>query len=159
MPVDKDGGSRHYRGPELPPTPPPMPLAQAMPPAEELLPPSPPADDPLSDAFLQWCQRARLQGASFTSEDLFRAFEAGIAYAEERALMKARGVKARVAEELEGTVESRTIVAALTFFREQVLAHSPEEVRTGEWMSTADVDRLIQAITEDGRRRAVGREQ
>lgn len=44
---------------------------------------------------------------------------------------------------LTGTPRSRTLLAALIFFRDQVLAQGPEEVVTGEWMPIVEVNRWI----------------
>lgn len=44
---------------------------------------------------------------------------------------------------LEGTIQSRTIIAALTFFADQVLKAGPEEVITGEWLNATDTNTLI----------------
>ena len=38
---------------------------------------------------------------------------------------------------------ARTLIVALQLFTEQVLVSNPEEVITGEWMSTAEVENLI----------------
>ena len=46
----------------------------------------------------------------------------------------------------EGTAESRTLVAALELFIEQVLQHSPEEVTSGEWLTAQAARDLIERI-------------
>jgi hypothetical protein len=43
-------------------------------------------------------------------------------------------------------VINRTLVAALTFFRDQVLAGNPDEVTDGEWLSAQQVTALIRQI-------------
>lgn len=172
MPVDKDSASRHYRGPEAAAVPPPAPMPSfaqaAMPPAEELgyvAEPFEPTrvedemrrDRPHPDvAYAEW--RATMKVGRLQSDMealLHAAFDAGMKWEREQAL---RGIR-RTEQPLEGTVESRTLVAALTFFRDQVLDAGPEEIRTGEWLNVADVDRLIRSIQEDGRRRAAERQQ
>jgi hypothetical protein len=42
-----------------------------------------------------------------------------------------------------GTAQERTLLAALIFFREQVMAQGPEEVVSGEWMTPEELDRWI----------------
>jgi hypothetical protein len=44
---------------------------------------------------------------------------------------------------LTGTIQSRTIRAALEFFREQILTAQPEEVTTGEWLSAEAVTEML----------------
>jgi hypothetical protein len=41
---------------------------------------------------------------------------------------------------------TRTIIAALALFRDQILAGDPEEVASGEWCSGAEVTRLIEQL-------------
>jgi hypothetical protein len=43
---------------------------------------------------------------------------------------------------------SRTIVAALQFFRDQILGQAAEEIASGEWCSAAEVDALVRSIQE-----------
>jgi hypothetical protein len=47
-----------------------------------------------------------------------------------------------------GTARDRTLLAALRFFREQVVPEAAEEIGTGEWLSTADLDQWITQLTE-----------
>ena len=51
----------------------------------------------------------------------------------------------------EGKVR-RTIVAALQYFREQVLPVATEEVASGEWCSVEEIERLIQQFQEQEER-------
>ena len=46
-----------------------------------------------------------------------------------------------------GTARDRTLLAALIFFKDQVLAQRPEEIVTGEW-SAEDVDTMIAEVQE-----------
>ncbi len=48
--------------------------------------------------------------------------------------------------ELEGTIQSRTLVAALTFFADQVLRQQPEETETGEWLKADQINQLIEDV-------------
>jgi len=41
---------------------------------------------------------------------------------------------------------NRTIIAALTLFKEQVLVHEPDEIDNGEWLSVAEVDLLLRRL-------------
>jgi hypothetical protein len=43
---------------------------------------------------------------------------------------------------------ARTIVAALAYFRDHVLAEGPEEIATGEWCSQDETTQLIEQITK-----------
>lgn len=45
-----------------------------------------------------------------------------------------------------GTAESRTLIAALELFIEQVLQHDPEEVTSGEWLTAQAARDLINRI-------------
>ncbi len=144
---------RHYQGPEQPKAPP-MPT---MPPASELImdPPgdfddAPPADDPgrpmagddIRGAFQSWSEAMGCDHLLTSEVDRLRdAFEAGAQWQRDQ-MMPARPHDLP----LEGTLESRTIVAALQLFREQVLVHNPEEVKTGEWLNARDVEVLIHGI-------------
>ena len=47
-----------------------------------------------------------------------------------------------------GTARERTLLAALTFFRNQVVPEAAEEVGSGEWMSVAEIDQWIADLTE-----------
>lgn len=44
---------------------------------------------------------------------------------------------------------TRTILAALALFRDQVLVEGPEEVATGEWCGVEEVNGLITRLTEE----------
>jgi hypothetical protein len=47
---------------------------------------------------------------------------------------------------LEGTIQSRTLVAALTFFADQVLKQQPEETVNGEWLKADQISSLIEDV-------------
>jgi hypothetical protein len=51
---------------------------------------------------------------------------------------------------LEGSAESRTILAALQLFLDQVLRSDPEEVAEGEWLSAQDCEQLIRTLKGEG---------
>lgn len=46
-------------------------------------------------------------------------------------------------EIFEGSIEVRTITAALQYFRDAVLVMSPEECQSGEWLTADKIDELI----------------
>ena len=134
----------------------------AMPPAEQLMedddiPTGSPTGTitmpPIQEAFQEWVQAAGLQGPVYSVEYLFQAFSAGAKWQQHQGLLSAgRGAPAGDVP-LEGTVETRTITAALELFKEQVLSANPEEVKSGEWLSAEEVDALIQRFKEIGRGR------
>lgn len=45
-----------------------------------------------------------------------------------------------------GTAKSRTLIAALIYFRDQVLQGQPEEIGTGEWLSATAVQEWIDVL-------------
>lgn len=47
-----------------------------------------------------------------------------------------------------GSIEDRTIVAALEYFRDQILSQQPEEIETGEWLAGPELAALIQQYKE-----------
>ena len=51
---------------------------------------------------------------------------------------------------LEGSAESRTILAALQLFLDQVLRSAPEEVAEGEWLSAEETEALIRKLKGEG---------
>lgn len=160
MPVDTDG-QRHWHGAEARAVPRPAPqppvrpaapaataarrVSAALPPLEVLDPP--PADTLAAaqtdrdDQLIAQSYVAGLQKTIFTASDILQAFLAGIAYVRQQA---------PTAPALEGTITSRTVVAALEFFLSQVLPQSSEEVRNGEWLPEADLRALIAEIREKG---------
>lgn len=76
------------------------------------------------------------------------AFLSGIAYAEKNLLQHLPVQEAKPDLPLTGTAASRTLIAALKFFRDGVLTGNPEEIVRGEWLSVAEVDRLIEQMEE-----------
>ena len=147
------GASRHYAGPDAPQVPPPVPVAMPeLPPAEDLLATEeiPPASqrvvDSIEEAFDAW--QPPVRGGGYTEQQLhellFSAFKAGVAWHARSLTTAARATKPTDA--LEGTPESRTLVAALSFFIDQVLIHHPEEVQSGEWLTATDATALIDTL-------------
>jgi len=143
MPLDST--TRHYVGPEQT-TVPPMP---SLPPAEELSGETittitAPTD--VLEGFNQWASSiVRRHPEAAANSFLLMAFQAGVAFARQQIAASARAAT-KPSDELEGTIESRTIIAALHFFKDQVLVHGPEEVSTGEWLHARDIDALIASL-------------
>lgn len=153
MPVETSG--RHYQGPEQPKQPPmpahllEPPSAPEMPSADELQGEIPDLRSPVALAFEAWFEQRQAAdenpaGVMKLGGLLEEAFLAGWQAA---GRVKVADVRMRMAElPLEGTLESRTIIAALELFKSQVLVENPPEVQSGEWLNARDVDVLIQGI-------------
>lgn len=155
-PIDA-GTPRHWGGAEARATPRPTPQAPVRPaapavmaplPSMEALTRDPPPADTLTvsqgdrdDALIAQSYVEGLQKTIFTAADMMEAFLAGIAYLRQQ-------VKKDPA--FEGTVVSRTVVAALEFFLSQVLPQSQEEVKSGEWMRAEELQALIAEIRAKG---------
>jgi len=128
------GGSRFGdRPPELEPpdsqVPDPVPVASARSEA-------PQPSSPLQSAAWAWATEHKGAG-------LMEAFLAGYLYAQQQAPPAPTFTPAGKA--------ARTIAAALTYFREQVLvALQPEEIATGEFCSVEEVEAMIRTFTEKG---------
>jgi hypothetical protein len=71
---------------------------------------------------------------------VWQAFQAGVHYVQQTVTAPAAPAV------LAGTVESRTVIAALSFFAEQILSMAPDEVKTGEWLDKAGVEQLIHTL-------------
>lgn len=102
------------------------------------------APSPLYDAARQWADAHPTAG-------LAAAFLAGYELATQQItahIVQATPVTADVAALAPAGKPTRTIIAALDLFKDQVLAHEPEEVQSGEWCSAAEVDALITKLHE-----------
>ena len=99
-------------------------------------PPAPPPDIAQGDVATAWA----LRHPAATVEDAYRA-----GYLD--GVRAARAAQAPPPETLapEGKV-NRTLIAALAFFRDQILLGNPEEIQTGEWMSAQEVTQLIETL-------------
>lgn len=93
----------------------------------------------LDESFVAWIRPLRGKLDSETESILYEAFKAGWFGALAR-------VQPSAGPPLTGTAETRTLAAALRFFAENVLTPEPEEVRTGEWLSREEVERLAQKL-------------
>lgn len=94
---------------------------------------------PVDVAFRAWRKDYQEDPQTPLPLHLYAAFVAGFYAAQGR-------VQQQTVEPLAGTPESRTIVAALKLFRDQILSDMPEEVRSGEWLTPQEVDRLIDRL-------------
>lgn len=111
----------------------------------EAPPPPPPDLEPEGEEQLGPFDRWALAHPQATLEDAFTAgYVEGMRdmqRQQQRAVPQAQTFLA------EGKA-TRTIVAALMVFRDQVLATEPEEIATGEWMSVAEVTQLIRHFSQ-----------
>lgn len=105
---------------------------------------APRPSDPVGEAFQSWLGGLRDTIEPATALLLFDAFKAGYA-------MGLGEQKPEVLADtpLSGTPESRTIIAALELFVDNVLQHSPEEVKSGEFLSAAETRKLIERLRRD----------
>lgn len=131
-----------------------MPAIQ-MPPASELFyeetAPEPSAAGDIRAAFAAWFEQRQQDdenpdGVRKRGPLMEEAFNAGALWMRQQ--FESTGSLRKVTQELqlEGTVESRTIIAALELFKAQVLVENPPEVKSGEWLNARDVDVLITGI-------------
>lgn len=77
---------------------------------------------------------------------LYEAFCAGAQWIEGRVVAQGGIGAAESTDTLKGNAESRTLIAALQLFIEQVLQGNPEEVGSGEWLSAAEAAELVKRI-------------
>lgn len=120
--------------------PPVRPPRDSVPEMESFTPPPDPStfQSPLMAAFAQWVTPYR---ASVTSEMftlLLYAFKAGVAFGMGQTDSIQGGAVA-----MTGTAESRTVIAALRMFIEQILSQHPEECQSGEWISAEQAEAVI----------------
>jgi len=107
------------------------------PPAPE---PAPPTPDPTRSVAEVWLD----EHPDATLEEAFTAgYVEGIREARRAQRATAPSAPQPFTPEL---AVNRTIVAALELFRDQVLAGTPEEVLSGEWLSAEQVTSLIRQI-------------
>ena len=103
------------------------------------------SDFNIEQAFEQFLRAERIVNG--TEQNVARrAFFAGVAYVRRHTPAEPREPADPLP--LTGTKESRTIIAALKFFREQILSLTPEEVHTGEWLSASEVDAYLTHLEE-----------
>lgn len=116
-----------------------------------------PAGPLVSDAaFEQWFRKriaedANPWGIEKLEPILREAFDAGwmqSALFQTRRTMQAPPVTADVADLAPAGKPTRTILAALELFKDQVLRGEPEEVASGEWCSVEEVEQLMVALRE-----------
>jgi|SRR5215510_2769715 len=114
---------------------------QAPPPPPSPLPSVPPADIASDDLALRWI---RQHPAATLAEAFSAGFAEGLQEAR-RTLRPGDLVHAEPAFDERGKL-TRTLISALELFRDQVLAGSPEETRTGEWMTAAEVTAFLKTL-------------
>lgn len=104
----------------------------------------PPADgNPMDAAYWIWLKaNPRNPNLGWTEEWVYAAFKAGY----EAAL--GRVVQPEV--QISGTAESRTIIAALRLFLENVLPTATDEIASGEFLSIQQTEELIRRIERKG---------
>ena len=98
------------------------------------------ADTPADSAYLAW-SRETYSAGQYTDDvrqALYEAFKAGF--------QAGIGQVSQMATPLAGTAESRTVVAALRMFLENVLPTATEEIQTGEFLSIEATEALIQRL-------------
>lgn len=110
------------------------PLCGAGKPGQKVVEP-PRAPTTLESSFFAWLQPLRGRVDQPTEMLLWEAFKAGYEMA--------GGERAPKDIPVTGTAETRTIRAALILFVDQVLQFNPEEVQTGELLSAADTQTII----------------
>lgn len=93
----------------------------------------------VDDLFLAWFRPFRGKYDAAVETLIYEAYKAGYQVA---------GVT-QGQSPLTGTPESRTLVAALRYFSENVLASHPEEVQTGEWLTVEAVEALITQLESE----------
>lgn len=101
------------------------------------------SDDPISDGFVTWWKQ---RGHALDLKDVrslaYEAFQAGFQAAVARVVQPELPIS--------GTAESRTIVAALRLFLENVLPTATDEIASGEFLSVQQTEALIQRIERKG---------
>lgn len=101
----------------------------------------PPPEDPTMKTTLQLAYQAGYK----------EGYAAGVRDEQRRQLQGGQGLGGQQAQPPQVAIDPRTyrtIVAALSLFRDQVLAGEPEEVASGEWLSAADAGRVIDQLQQ-----------
>lgn len=97
-------------------------------------------------AFLAWLQRAGMNVGPLA------AFEAGWHAARGGSVDGPEEIPTPAADAempeaiLTGSAQGRTLIAALQYFADQVLAQHPEEIDSGEWLRPEEIPALIEEI-------------
>ena len=122
-----------------PPPPPPRP-APTLAPTPRPVAEAPAEDDDTPNAWTHWIAR-------HPDATLEQAFTAGYI---EGVRDARRGMRAPESPPLETFrpegIVNRTLIAALELFRDQVLIRAREEIESGEWLSVAGVNDLIEQL-------------
>lgn len=91
----------------------------------------------LESAWIAWIRPFRGKWDSAQEEIAYLAFQAGYLYA------SGQVVAQTVNPPLSGTAESRTLIAALRLYVENLAPISTEEIKSGELLSIAETEALI----------------
>jgi len=102
-----------------------------------------PSEGGISEAFLKFATSLGRPIAPDIGELLWKAFRAGADWGRSMGAQVQQLQPMQTLPPPSGTKESRTLVAALEFFKEQILNAYPEEISTGEWCNINEVDQLI----------------
>ena len=137
----------------------PQPSAIPLPPVK----PSPLVDvSPADLAFGKWIQPLRGKVDATQEAYLHAAFLAGVdfgyGYSNTEPGPAPTSTPPPAAVPLQGTARTRTILAALRFFKEGMLAYTPEEIATGEWLSAAATAELITEYEDELAREQANKE-
>ena len=90
-------------------------------------------------AYLRWLKTNGMKQVDpVVNELLFDAFQAGFQVGISQV--------AQQAVPLSGTAETRTVIAALRLFLENILPTASEEIQSGEFLSIEETQRLIQRL-------------
>lgn len=112
------------------------------PPAVAAAPAVKQADEALKRSFAAWLRATPCP--SDVEVVAWAAFQAGAAYAASTFGESVHLLASRQDLGLEaGDVTTRTLVAALRFFIDNILVHAPEEVKLGEWHTAEGAEQLI----------------
>jgi hypothetical protein len=93
----------------------------------------------VSRGFLEWVKPFRGKFDSQTEGLLYAAYEAGF-------IAATMQQNPQVGPPLVGSAESRTIIAALKLFIEDILPTAGEEIASGEFLSIPEVEKLIERL-------------
>ena len=126
-------------------------VGQPPPPARAAIPPQPATialvREDMSRGLDVYAAAEAWAAAAPPETSLTEAFVAGYLAA---TLERRRTQSAPAATDLDpAKKEARTLLAALGYFRDHILALDPDEIRSGEWCSIAEVDALIATLEKE----------
>ena len=112
-------------------------VPQRVEPKPEPVTPARPTDT-VDQAFVLWRKERHVEVSGDAAGLIYEAFAAGF--------QAGIGQVSQMATPLAGTAESRTVVAALRMFLENVLPTATEEIQAGEFLSIEATEALIQRL-------------